>query len=198
MIARRLGNKPVYIPVTYIQSTGNQWIDTGIIVTDKTYDFEIVGSFTALNPSATPQGMFGLMGSPSHPEIPRLGLFTYNSIVGAGVNSTVTFTSQQSDTNLHVYKLMRTTNTVWIDSNMISLNDSLTISLSSSLYLFARRRPYGPDNFGRCKMYEFTVYQSGVVIQHLIPVLHFGVPCMFDTVSEQFFYNNSSTNFLYG
>lgn len=49
------------------------------------------------------------------------------------------------------------------------------------------------------KVYEFKIYDNDVLIQHLVPVLDSeNTPCMYDKVTQKFYYNNGTGDFLYG
>lgn len=49
------------------------------------------------------------------------------------------------------------------------------------------------------KVYFSKIYDGGLLILYLVPVLDSnGVPCMFDKVSGEFFYNAGTGTFLYG
>lgn len=49
------------------------------------------------------------------------------------------------------------------------------------------------------KVYEFKIYDNNVLIQHLVPALDSeNTPCMYDKVTQKFYYNNGTGDFLYG
>ncbi len=69
-----------------------------------------------------------------------------------------------------------------------------------NIYLFTWNNSGVAD--GRCfkgKVYEFKIYDSDVLIQHLVPTLDSNnTPCMYDKVSSNFYYNIGTGDFLYG
>jgi hypothetical protein len=49
------------------------------------------------------------------------------------------------------------------------------------------------------KIYHFKLYNNNVLVRDFIPVLDpYGTPCMYDKVTQQFFYNQGTGNFIAG
>lgn len=69
-----------------------------------------------------------------------------------------------------------------------------------NIYLFTWNNSDTADT--RCfkgKVYDFKVYDRDVLIQHLVPVLDSeNTPCMFDKITQKFYYNSGTGNFLCG
>ena len=62
--------------------------------------------------------------------------------------------------------------------------------------------PYSTGRYGRDKgigrVYEFKVYDGEALVRDFIPVLDKNdVPCLYDKVSEELFYNQGTGEFLY-
>lgn len=69
-----------------------------------------------------------------------------------------------------------------------------------NIYLFTWNNANLAD--ARCfkgKVYNFKIYDNNVLIQHLVPALDSeNTPCMYDKVTQKFYYNNGTGDFLYG
>lgn len=75
------------------------------------------------------------------------------------------------------------------------------ITCAYPMYLFTLNENNSPLNlyYIGCKIYEWKYWKNRVLTQHLIPVVdNNDVPCMYDTVSQTFFYNQGTGEFLYG
>ena len=64
---------------------------------------------------------------------------------------------------------------------------------------------YGLNNAGSkdkapgIKIYYFQIYDNDTLVRDFVPVLDYnGVPCMFDKVTETFFYNQGTGDFIAG
>lgn len=68
------------------------------------------------------------------------------------------------------------------------------------IYLFTWNNANTADDRGFSgKAYDFRIYDRDVLIQHLVPVLDSNnTPCMFDKITQKFYYNNGTGTFLYG
>ena len=74
-----------------------------------------------------------------------------------------------------------------------------TMTTNRTLYLFAEN--YGGTVYraGRIKIFYLQIYEGATMVRDFIPVLDWNeVPCMYDRVSGQFFYNQGTGQFLPG
>lgn len=87
-----------------------------------------------------------------------------------------------------------------IDNVNQILSDRGTFTEFYNIYLFTWNNAGIADNRRfQGKVYEFKIYDNDVLIQHLIPVLDSeNTPCMYDKVTQKFYYNNGTGDFLYG
>lgn len=69
-----------------------------------------------------------------------------------------------------------------------------------NIYLFTWNNANTPDSRGFVgRAYDFKIYDRDVLIQHLVPVLDSNnIPCMFDKITQKFYYNCGTGDFLYG
>lgn len=196
-----------YTELEYLESTGTQYIDTGIVPASFNCDIETVFAFSELNSGNTPACVWGYMGSST---LPRWLLASYQSRYLLNANATAAFGSQ--DTSKHTFL-----GKVYLDAGSVSrwsatvdgttvLNDqalpseSAFLSNTLSIFLFARHNYNGAGNFVSGKLYRYTVKKAGVVIQDFIPV-----KCksnntlgMYDLVSGAFLTNQGTGTFIGG
>ena len=72
-------------------------------------------------------------------------------------------------------------------------------SSNKTVKVFAEHTNAGVVNHTRGKIYEFKIWDTeGALIQHLRPCLdEEGIPCMYDEVTKQYFYNKGTGTFGY-
>ena len=72
--------------------------------------------------------------------------------------------------------------------NAGSLNDN-------SICLFRQNSSSGGS---KMRLYSFKIYDNNKIIRDFIPVIDDkNIPCMYDKVSGEYFYNQGTNNFLY-
>ena len=69
----------------------------------------------------------------------------------------------------------------------------------SSIFLFRTNPVQSGNNTFKGKIYSSKIYNNNVLVRDFIPVLDpYGVPCMFDKVTNQYFYNAGTGDFIAG
>ena len=191
-----------YTQLEYIESTGTQYIDTGVTdVADSKFELdaqqtEILSGFPTLlgahvaTPTATYNVVFGYGSSNK-----------FYTQVGTGGQGYTTFLSQ--DTNRHVFRLT-TGATSDILFEIDGQSTSATYNLADaglSLYLCARHREAGTGvaSFTKQKVYSLKIWKSRNLIRNFIPCKNSSnVVGMYDTVTGQFFRDAAGGNFVAG
>ena len=185
--------------VEYLENTGvtsaRNWISTGI-VPDTTTRWEVRLSF---NNTSTGK----LMGSGyATPTRFNIGIesskfrFAFNGWFDANPDITT------PDTNPHTWIMDAPSKTFTIDE----YSTTTTQTFGTSTFPIAL--------FGRCnsgngntetsnavigKIYYSKIWQNDVLVSDMIPVLdNNGIPCMYDKVSGELFYNRGTGQFTYG
>lgn len=185
--------KPYYCEVEYLESTGTQWIDTGIA-------FQPIKAVIELcfNEDVKTRQVMGFSSEAT----------TYfgktsggNFEVGGGVilNNTV---------NPYEWKEAKFTHNGSISQNMCKLTvDGLSITRQSSIantpsnFCLFNIPNYGTTLACHCKIRSAKFYNpdTNELVRNLIPVLDKDlVPCMYDKVSEEYYYNAGTGKFSYG
>ena len=187
-----------YTELAYLESTGTQWIDTGIgsIVNLKT---EVVCQQTSLG-SGYPT-IVGAFESSSGYKV----IFGYNGAVfysqcgnGSGYVNLLNY-----DTAKHTIVVDNGTDSqsIQIDSQSYTSSYAITTGSNVSVALFARKSYTGTTvNFVSMKLWSAKFYRSGDIIMNLIPAKRNsdGVVGMYDLVSNTFLTNAGTGTFSYG
>lgn len=189
-----------YTPLSYLESTGTQYIDTNYAFKDN-FAWEI--TFEGITDSAT---LFGGRTSSVRTAI----LFQLDSPKStvcpiAGLNGTTTpFKFSDLSTGKHTVKLSIASNkgSAWVDGTQLYNNESFTGSYISGITqaLFADK--YNDGSFKELtssKVYSLKMWQNGELVRDFIPVLDTNdKPCMYDKVNDKYYYNSGTGNFLIG
>ena len=173
--------------VSYIESTGTQYIDTGVKPDFANGDSIEVDFEGSTYPGATP-GFFGSRG-----QYVLNGLYVVaGTCVAAGADGYTGVTCATGGRHL-----------VTIDDTEIINNGTSSamprrVTCSHDMFLFglnANGSPLvlNPD----LRIYDWKYYHDGELAQHLVPALLKGNPGMWDMVSRTFFNNAGTGTFNY-
>lgn len=184
-------NLTSFTQLEYIESTGTQYIDTGFkpLVND---EFEIsymitgtTGSYNSVFGTrvnvASNAFMFGYTSSGSYIQIGNQNIGSLNK----GYSQNVKHTIKLESGNLYVDNVLDRSITV----NQNTVHDLLLFTLNSN---------GTPSEFGKCRIYNFTIKRAGVKVLDLIPANKDNILCIYDTVSKTFFYNQGTGDFVAG
>lgn len=195
--------RPYKRRVSYLESTGTQWIDTGVESnlettiyfsghwTDNTINYQFVmGARNDAVAGATFQ-FLGLAKGWNPPVIYQ----TYQGEFSTGFGlaealvyhdwvSTLEYGNQQ----------------VWMDGTPGEKHTN-RYPISSfggvTWYVFARNQSGVANNFAKMRIYRLRIERNGVVQRNFIPVIDWNDrPCMYDRVSRQLFYNQGTGEFI--
>lgn len=160
-----------YTALTYIESTGTQYIDTGINASVGT---KAVLSFQA---TTTPTTNWWILSAVTSGTV----------LFRAGVNASA-FRTDAGFTYSQTSSLTAST----------TANGVCTVNMSIPLYLFAQNEG-GAVEFGKFKLYSCLLYNNGVLVRDYIPCLNdSGVAGLYDLVSESFFGSSGTGSFIAG
>ncbi len=191
-----------YTLLEYIESTGTQYIDTGITdITDSEFILDAKlseiygGSFsTMLGASVSSVSMYKI-------PIGVTSTLRFYTQVGAGGAGYTYATS--ADTSRHTFKITTGATAggvLSVDNNDVSFSYSLQGDTTLSLYLFARNNSGSANNFISMACYGLVVKKSGALVRNLVPCKRNSdnVLGMYDTVSGTFFTNAGTGDFVAG
>ena len=184
-----------YIPLEYIESTGTQWIDTGIIVNHSTEaeiefaDKKDSNPLFLVSTGSWYSKNFGIIIN----DYIRFymncdGLTTYARVSGVSISGNI--------------KLLLTgifLNDKRLSLSMGSIPSSSAFTTTYSIPIFLMNDNGAPRYFSAYKLKYFKLWQDDTLVRDMIPVLDYnGIPCMYDKISQQFFYNQGTGNFIAG
>lgn len=186
-----------YQEVEYIQSTGTQYIDTGIMPsssTNITMDYEYIsgqsGKYIPLACERTTVGssMFGVWINDRTKEI----AINYGTIDTGAISGT-------SGAGRHIYS--NNGNKWYLDGNLIKTISTSSFSSTGSFFIFALNA--GTDIQTRdctAKLYSFTAYQNSNLIRKLVPCYRKSDNAigLYDLVNNVFYTNAGTGVFLMG
>ena len=190
-----------YTKLSYLRSTGTQYIDTGIkpaadLELDLTASFE--GNYTSTwdcllhaGPGDMDTGTFGLRLFNGNSQLQVV----YNTYSSTSYNPTVSITPGQ------VYSIQTGNNYLTLDgvtttgtTNPINWTPNTTYSM----YLFVGRNSGSIWRYVKATLYEMRIWSGGTLVRHYIPALNASnEPGLYDVVSETFFTNKGTGNFEY-
>ena len=188
MINRRRaygGSKPYDYEVEYLDSSGTQYIDTGV---GEGYDSTLLNiqcDFQHLTTSGDYRWViFDSCDDNSYMGIQRNGVFCY---IGGSQNKGVgTITNLKRTYHFDGY--------IEGIGNKAYTRNSCT--LTNTIRLFGMR---SISNCESCRIWFFRITYNNTIVRDLIPVVDKqGVGCMYDKVSKQLFYNQGTGNFIVG
>ena len=190
--------KPYYCEVEYIESTGTQYIDTGIIGnSDTKAELALIISTLATGNV----GVFGSRGNSANSNLLAIGYGTsqlasdFNNSSYSRYRASVSY---ELDTKYICYtskeeRFIKDENGIVLAENTALCNDIIS---TSNLLLFAET---GINYKHIGKIFYAKIWDDNILVRDFIPVLDKDkVPCMYDKVTKQFFYNQGSGEFLYG
>ena len=188
-----------YTELLYLESTGTQYIDTGMLAPLNTkievkFSPSTVSENGAIFGGRDAQTSFTctlFLLSTTKPKSFRFD--RASQVTVANENQLLVDTDS---TYLFVYDGMNTTLSNENTGESVSAQiGTPTTFPTKTLNIFAVN---GTTNF-KGRIYEWKYWNDGTLVQHLIPVLDAdNTPCMFDKVSQQFFYNAGTGEFKYG
>ena len=198
-----------YQEVEYLESTGTQWIDTGILGITYTDEFSFIATYeNELNN----YWMFGWDEGGDYFDVNFYhrdynGVFELawgNSTVGNNVRTSDILeigTAHNVSVKLKENKLVLT-----IDNIEIGNINRMYSNKSQSHGLFARLRNRTPRLYGESKVYEFKYWRDGVLIRNYIPCYctsvvtdidgrqcEIGTRGLYDLVTGEFYTNKNVT-----
>lgn len=181
-----------YIELEYLESTGTQYIDTGISGNKETA-IEIMFYVTSIGSSY--EGIFGSRVTSNNTN--SISIFTQNtSNVNQRFGSQVKSTQIPINTN-HVIYLDKTK--ISIDGVVTTWNQTADFTTPYTLTIFNVNS--GTNNSftkSKCKIYYTKIWESGVLVMDLIPVMYNYDGYMYDKVTGQLFGNAGTGYFSLG
>lgn len=188
-----------FVRLDYIESTGTQWIDTGVKGTTTTVNtLKIVADAQFTEFVSTSTGyIIGVYNNQN-----RVGIFeratSQNWEFSCG---DVVLSSVSKDLNRHIFINDTLSNKWSVDDASGNLSSNSYIGDGRNLTLFAYNNgPQPVGNFGKLKLYSCKLYDNDTLVRNFIPCYRYsdGIEGLYDTVNKQFYTNQGTGRFLRG
>ena len=189
-----------YKELDYLESTGAQYIDTGI-APYKT-KLEVSFQLTNLTPATSGQGVIASVWNPDDNRY-YAGQFQMSSYADARkficndrTNNTIEL--GLADLNVHTIIYNNENNKVLFDNVEKGNIPDLTVQTERNIFLFGFNTSRGPESFFTGKIFYCKIWNkdNNTLLRDFIPVKDLsGIGCMYDKVEGKFYYNQGTGNF---
>jgi len=183
----------------YLQSSGTQYIDTGISFDNNT---KIVGVFSYISKQ----------NSTNNNQNAILGIGTmyqtsgYMGVVAPASTSNIQVYcgNQYSDVNISYNTNKHEFEVAGTNAGNVRKLDSTSGTVSSvgyprNIYIYAMNESNGVHHYAIARVYSFKIYKSGSLVRDFVPALDDNqVACMYDKITEAFYYNKGTGSFIAG
>ena len=186
-----------FTQVEYLESSGTQYIDTGIVPTGA---YTVIAKAKYNDLGSGSSKLFGSRNGNGSKEF----IFTAGSLNGAvftigyGTN-TITATGVDSNTNIHIFKLSKGTG--YVDNTIAKQFTQESFTGDYSIYLFGANYAGTENGLSSTRFYYEEIYDGNdALVQKLIPCRRNSdsVLGMYDTVSGNFLTNSGTGTFTAG
>jgi hypothetical protein len=183
-----------YTKLDYIESSGTQYIDTGVVV--GVNDIEVHATFKYTSFTSSGQVLFGASVSNRWFFFNADGSTRWKVQIGGGDTEKYI---NGVDTNWHTLSLDSSTGTFKFDDTELSLTSS-SVNIGQNIYAFARNSAGSVSQQARCCISDLTIYKAGLIVRDYIPVKRDvdGVIGLLDLVELKFYTNKGTGTFAYG
>lgn len=186
-----------FIQAEYIESTGTQWINTGVSGSSNIgFEIDFMTS-NVVGPNSTDYGtIFGAFTSAST----RITLGTWNSSQvttgGEMCWGSKTYNPYITSKTRMQVSILGTTLTT---PNGVQTTSSGTFTSGATIGLFARNNNGTADQFSKTKLYSFKLYENNILVRDFIPCINVsGVAGLWDKITGKFYGNNGTGMFHVG
>lgn len=180
--------------LNYIQSSGTQYIDTGVLPTQSV---KVVIDAEFLQQSSGNYDLFGARTSGSGPFFfmrARFGQPDFAVRIASAAVVSVPNTSNVADR----YSFVLQSGLASVGGNSIAVSTN-AFSISKSIFIGALNTESGPLNYATAKVYSCQIYDNGTLILDYWPAIDpSGVVCMYDKVNKEYAYNAGAGEFIGG
>lgn len=190
-----------YQETAYIESTGSQYIDTGL-APNPHYSIEV--TFMVSQLTSNWDTIFGTRNGKYARFTARFKNYTSGSLgIHYSINSSTSYSEYTLSNksafadDFHVLKLSK--NEVYLDGVLKKTFSapSDSVSFPYNLYLFANNDAGRAGDYAYVRVAYCKIWNDTELVRDFIPVLDENdVACLYDKVSDGYFYNQGSGNFI--
>lgn len=182
-----------YTPLEYIESTGSQSIDTGVVPNENTI-VEI--EFMKLDDNVNYERIFGIKDAY---EVLRDSGDSNIDDWTFKINRTSNDTGISAKIGAFGYGknvLKTTTSSVYLNGVLVNEFDKLTPNTVDTMCLFYAKNG---DRWGTFRLYSCKIYNDTELIRDFVPMRdEDSVVCLYDNVTKTFFYTTGNRQFIGG
>ena len=187
-----------YLVLEYIQSSGTQYIDTGI-TPDSTVEIQIKALGNSFVSGTSGETLLGSRIGFRSSDFSLWWQFNYYWVWGNGdttsyTNEAFPYKNQIIDITIGKGKLVMT------NGSSTTTKTGGTATNSYNIYLFALNNNGTPA--GYClstRIYSCKIYKNDILVRDFVPCINNnGIVCFYDKVTETFFYNAGTGDFIAG
>ncbi|MBQ9540635.1 MAG: hypothetical protein IJU89_04405 [Alphaproteobacteria bacterium] len=191
-----------YTELEYIESTGTQYIDTGVTPAQIT---KIDSKAQFLRTDAR-QALLGVSNNGSGPWNNFVGINPTSSTSKFRIQwATATVPEERwnilTDTNLHTFVFDKNALTFTVDNAVNTFADYTIENATGNMYVFGKNNgTQGVDRLVYAKMYYMKLYNGSTLVRDFVPARRNSdnVLGMYDTVNNRFYTNSGSGEFIAG
>lgn len=180
-------------PLNYIQSSGTQYIDTGIKPNQNT---KVVVDFECASGSSSDPTVFGAWKS----QISDAFVFLLTADLGNyyGFYGTNLINKGGAYSGRHTVTADK--NTWSIDDVSVGTFSAATFQCSYPMFLFAYNNGGSAGNLNASiKIFSCQIYDNGALVRDFVPRYdQAGVACLYDKVEKKYYYNAGTGTFTAG
>lgn len=181
-----------YQQVEYIQSTGTQYIDTGMKLNNN--------SKIELEIEITEAGDYNIFGSRNSASESNIGINASNTYKGITVDFqdyTKNRLLTSYDINKKIYEISNEMLRAGESSQIVSSYSQFTTPDNAYIFSMSGNAPVCEN--AKMKLYYCKIFNGDILARDYIPVLDKnGVACLYDKVEGKYYYNQGTGVFLYG
>ena len=194
-----MGNRVVYLPayeaeVEYLESTGTQWIDSGVNP-DNTYTFDCKVATTHIVDGN--YVFWGCRDMQNNAIIAQCFLFVSNMSSHDGEKIRLITTNSWTDNVNWNSEIVPTQNTMY---ELVGMTSVSTMNAVNSTIAIFGLTTNGATSAGisKCRIGYWKCYSNGQIVRDFIPVRIGTTGYMYDKVSRQLFANAGTGQFVLG
>jgi len=192
-----------YRKLEWVGSTGTQYIDTGVFASPH-YCAEV--SFMVSQNTTNWDTIFGARNG-TYSRFTCRFMNSVDGCIGIHYSASGTGKTEYYDSAYPKSLYMDSFHTVRLEKNIACIDNRVVhtftgpadrVNYPYSLYLFANNDGGIPGDFGNIQLQYCKIWDDTTLVRDFIPVLdENGVACLYDQVSETFFYNQGTGNFYW-
>lgn len=174
--------------VEYISFTGNQFIDTGVIVTGNS-TIELTYVYT----SSTTGAVFGSRTNASGTDSVSFSMFVVNDAVRSdhfGTSKTLN-KNTYNPKEKHTYKI--TPDAIYCDGKQVYTQGVSSNVTPSTLYIGAVKTNGSVEKHSTVNLYSFKIYHGNTLVRDFVPYKDDNEKfCLKDAIENKFYYSNNA------